>query len=400
MAGKTWNAATAAQLTSALKTAKGGDTILLAPGNYGAVALNNFKFASAVTIKSANPSADAVLTTLKVSNSVNLSFEDIDVRHPLAKTETDFTPAVYIATSQRIALNGLDITGSLDGNPNNDGWGIRLDDSSNILVANTSFQQLNRALIARDSTALAITGNKVSEVREGFNFADVQHVVIEGNAITRVQPNWAAGDHPDAIQFWNNGVASGSSDVIIRNNAILTDAKAVVQGIFVGMENAALRHSDFIVENNLYYGDSTHGISLYGVDNATVRGNTVLSIAGGTYESAINLNYVRGATVTDNIAPMLRQTASSNVAMTNNVDLWDRSSKTGVALAGLFTDTSPGVFDQRDFTVAPGSAAAKQGAGFDPVAGLGMGSAAANLAAAYTSYGHVLDGLPATMHLV
>lgn len=400
MAGKTIGVSTAAQLTAALKTAKGGETILLAPGNYGAVSINAAKPAGVVTIKSADPANDAVLRTLKVSNSVNLSFEDLDIRHPLLAGEADYVPAIWIATSKHITMNGFDITGSLDGNANNDGWGIRLDTSSNVMIANSSFQQLNRAMITNNADAVVIAGNKVTEVREGFDFADVQHVIIEGNAISKVQPNWAKGDHPDAIQFWNNGVASGSSDVIIRNNSILTDAKAVVQGIFVGMENAALRHSDFVVENNLYYGDSTHGISLYGVDNATVRGNTVISIAGGTYESAVNLNYVRGAIVEDNIAPMLRQTKSSGVTMTNNVDLWDRSAKTGVALEGLFTDTSKGIFDQGDFTVAAGSVAARQGAGFDQVAGLGMGSAATNLGAAYGSYAHVIDGLPATMHLV
>ena len=86
--------------------------------------------------------------------------------------------------------------------------------------------------------------------------------------------------------------------------------------------------------------------------------------------------------------------------MTNNVDLWDRSTNSGVALSGLFSDTSPGMFDQGDFTVAKGTVAERIGAGFDQVAGLGMGSGASNLGAAYASYGHVLDGLPGTMHLV
>jgi hypothetical protein len=49
------NVSSAAGLMSALTNARGGETIVLASGNYGDLNLSSRTFASAVTIKSADP---------------------------------------------------------------------------------------------------------------------------------------------------------------------------------------------------------------------------------------------------------------------------------------------------------------------------------------------------------
>jgi hypothetical protein len=59
----------AAELTQALATATGGETIMLAAGNYGRLVMidstrANFDFASNVTIRSEDPGSPAVVTGL------------------------------------------------------------------------------------------------------------------------------------------------------------------------------------------------------------------------------------------------------------------------------------------------------------------------------------------------
>ena len=57
----TFNAANAAQLIQAVASAKGGDVIVLAGGDYGDVMLNDARFFSDVTIRSANAARSGTL---------------------------------------------------------------------------------------------------------------------------------------------------------------------------------------------------------------------------------------------------------------------------------------------------------------------------------------------------
>src|SRR3546814_10326622 len=52
----------AAQLASALKAAKGGETFDLAPGNYGALLIQSRRFSTPVTFRSIDPSKPAVFS--------------------------------------------------------------------------------------------------------------------------------------------------------------------------------------------------------------------------------------------------------------------------------------------------------------------------------------------------
>ena len=397
MPGKSINVKNATELASAIKLAKGGETILLAPGDYGAVTINARAMTSMVTIKSADAAHDAVLTDLSISRSSNFAFEDLDVHHLLADGEADFTAAINIGSSAHIALNGIDITGTMDNDSNNDGVGMRITASSNIMVANSSFEQLNRAAVFSRDSGLVVAGNNVSHVREGFDFNAVHHVVIEKNVLTDIVPNFALKEHPDAIQFWNAGVKEGSSDVVIRNNTILTKSGNYVQGIFIGGEDPEYRHSNFLIENNLYNGDARNGIALGRVDDAVIRGNTLATTANGLLETAIRLDDSSRVVIDKNISPLIVLYRNTAITQTNNIDVWDVAQKKGIAAADLFTDTSPGKVDQYDFTIRAGSAAAKIGAGFHSVADVGIAKA---LAPVYDTYHAIFDGPVATMHLV
>ncbi len=368
------NVAGAAALNAAIAAARGGETILLAPGDYGQVTISRKSFTDTVTIKSANAANDAVLTGLRIADSSGIVFNDIDIHRVLAPGEADFVQATYVSRSSRIGFIGVDFTGSLDNNAWNDGVGLRVSYSNDVRVVDSTFEQLNNAAVFDHDTGLIVVGNSVAAVREGFDFAAVHDVVIAQNKFTAFQPNWQKSDHSDAIQFWNSGVDEGSTHIAIRDNVILQGANNGVQGIFIRAENAAFRHSDFVIENNLYNGDARHGITVTGTNGAVVRGNTVTSAPGGYLEAGINIGNTSNVVVERNIAPLLLDNGNNSALVwRDNLDIWDSKTGRGTALSGVFAGTATGG-DIAAYALKAAGAAAALHAGFANLDGIGAAS--------------------------
>ena len=366
--GKIINVGNAVQLAAAVAVVRGGETILLAPGNYGVLTVKYRMLDTTVTIKSADAANDAVLSGIRVHASSGFVFDDLDVKRPLLAGEADWTQAVYVSASKKIDLVRIDFTGSLDDNPWNDGIALRVGDTEGFRLIDSTFEQFNVAAKFSQVDRLVVAGNTVTDVREGFNFAAVHDVTIAQNRLFSFDPNYAAGDHSDAIQFWNAGVNEGSSRVVIRDNIILQGANGGTQGIFIGAENLTYRHSNFVIENNLYNGDARHGISIYGVDGAVIRGNSVTTAVGGYLEAGININRSTSVLVENNITPLLLQDRNNvDVTLRNNIDLWDRNYKTGLSLAQVFDAPVGGMFSEGQF-VARGTS------GFHGFTGIGAAS--------------------------
>ena len=97
----------ALQLSAALATVKAGDTIRLAPGNYGDVQIQSKTFATEVTITSADPNQPAVMRSLVVYNSSGLNVDNVDVNLTPDATTVAHTSAVRIrATAASCAFDG------------------------------------------------------------------------------------------------------------------------------------------------------------------------------------------------------------------------------------------------------------------------------------------------------
>src|SRR5213596_3381920 len=132
----------AAALNTALASAHAGDINLLASGNYGAVYINNLHFAQDVTIASADPLAQAVLTGLQVQSGSGLAFQNLELNAIADNGNFHFT--VY--SSSDVHFSGLHLHGSMDGDPQNDVGGMLVRDSSDVSITGSDFQQLGTAL--------------------------------------------------------------------------------------------------------------------------------------------------------------------------------------------------------------------------------------------------------------
>jgi hypothetical protein len=402
MSGRTINVTNATELTRAIRTAIAGDNILLAPGNYGSVLVNSRNPSGTVTIRSANPDADAMFDSLVVSRSSNFTFNDIDVSRIISSPAmADFGAAVRVQFSNSITFVGIDVHGSLNNNPNDDGNGLLSTQSNRIAVLDSTFRDLNNAVVLGRATDVIFAGNTINGTREGLNLAQVDGALVERNFFTNIVPDMTRGDHGDAIQLHSNGAAGVSNDVTIRGNVIKTTAGT--HGIYLNNEKAALGvvHTNIVVDNNYYEGNARHGITVNAAENVTITNNTLRDIGYGGWVPAINVWNVRNGLVEDNIAPLLIGTAArsnnTNVTWANNIDLWDRQFRVGVSDSSLFsTPTESRNLDFSSLEVRSGTMAAARGIGFDAVSDIG--DIKAGSAAVLAAYLPQFDAL--TPHIV
>jgi nitrous oxidase accessory protein NosD len=363
--------------------------VLLGSGNYGDFRFNSLNPTAVVTIKSANPNADAVFDSLTVLRSSNFVFEDIDVNHVLKPDEKDFSVAVSVGRSRDISFVGVDFYGSLNGNANDDGNGLSVSHSQRVAVLDSTFRQFNNATIFNVVDDMIFAGNSVTEAREGMNLAQVNGGLVERNAFTRIVPDVSRGDHADTIQVHAGGVYRTSNELTIRANVIkVGDSEA--QGIFITSQKSRLGqlHTDIVVENNYYEGNSRHGITVSDTVGLSVSGNTVRDMGTMGLAPAINISNARDGSVDHNIAPLLltsRTAPNTNVTFADNIDLWDRAQKVGLADIALFS-AAPGSqdIDFSSLDVRANSVAAANGIGFSAVEGIGdIKAGAAAIMAAY-----------------
>ncbi len=313
-----FTASTQAQLDSALTQLKSGDTLQLGAGAYSFV-LSSKAFTSNVTITSLDPANPARLSWMKVTDTSNLTFKNLEVGRSLGSTETIDSSLSKVNGGSNITFDTVHFHGSMDGNPTNDGTGITFGGVNGIKLINSEFEQLGRGAVFGSSTNITIANNRFHDIRsDGIDFSAVTNVVIDGNHFTNFSR--ISSDHPDAIQFWTTNTTRPSTDIVIRNNVILEGNGSGMQGIFMRDELGTLPYERVTIENNLIYETNmSNGITVMGGKDITIRGNTVLSPSEDTVPVWIRVENVTGGTVTKNLTDKFYTGSNTSVSITDNL---------------------------------------------------------------------------------
>lgn len=371
MTGPTITVSNNADLRRAVTSLPNGGTILLAPGNYGDFRISGWRPSHTITIRSADPNNDAVFRSLNVTNSLNITFADVDISRPL-NGESIYSNAVSIFGGARITLTGIDLAGSRNGNSWDDGRGILVAGADRVAILDSTISQFTLGAGFRNVTNFVFAGNSVREVNEGVQFGGARRGLVERNFITDLSPDYAAGEHPDAFQIYSSRIAA-SSDIAFRNNVVIEGSSGPIGGFFVRSERVdeGIMHSNLSFENNYYQGTFRHGISVNDTNGVVIDNNTVVNSAKAGLDAAITVTNVSNARITDNISPVLLQTRSTGVTIANHIDLVDRRSGAGVAVSALFAPTTAGNIDFDRLNPFAGSVAARNGAGFRNTPGIG-----------------------------
>lgn len=301
-----YNVATAAELTTALGRAAAGDTIRLAAGNYGTFTMRDRRYAGTVTIEAADPANPAAFDGLTVRNCANVKLVGLDLGRGITPTEFDFMNLNVIRDSENITLSGVRVHGSLDNNPQNDARGLQVVGTRGVLIEDSVFTELNRALLMGGNSNVVVRNNEFKTIRsDGINLASTDGLVISGNKFSDFRP--IATDHSDAIQFGNTGQTMGVKNVTIEDNEILiTNGEGGeftgTQGIFIS-DPLQFGYDNILIRNNVIYSNGAfHGINVDGARQLMILNNTVLSQRTDSKDFWIRIGGSDGVVLDGNIA--------------------------------------------------------------------------------------------------
>lgn len=265
--------ATTADLLAAAKIAVAGDVIKLSAGTYSGVNLKSINPAGNVTITSADASKPAVFTDMSVTSSSNLSISNVVMQ--VQTTSTAFYD-FQISSSSNVTVSNSVFNGTgMD--PAVDTTGLIVRNSTGVSVTNSEFKNLVYGVSFLNNTKISVTNSSFHDLRvDGIRGGGNSDVYYGYNYFTNFHPR--AAEHADAIQFWTTGTTASASNLTVEGNVYVRGetGAANVHGIFF-RDDQSLPFKNVTVKDNLVVGAEYNGLSLEGVTNGIVTGNSVIA---------------------------------------------------------------------------------------------------------------------------
>lgn len=275
--------------------ARGGDTIVLAPGAYAGLRIRERAFDPPLTIDARK----AVFAGLVVANVSGLNIQGGEFRLPPPRYDerkgaTDFGTAVRMQRVNRITLRGVTFAGpgteAEAADPKyGEGFGLIVDQSADVEVSDGAFRGLVSGVMMRRIEGFKVARNTFRYMRsDGIQVSESRRGSIEDNScrLTRIRDN----EHPDCIQLWSFPSSPPTADVIIRRNS----AEGYTQGI--GMFNHVRNGVDdggfdrILIEENDIAISVPQGIALNAARDSIVRNNRVRTLRDAKHRASINID--------------------------------------------------------------------------------------------------------------
>lgn len=358
----------AAGLAAALAGAQGGETILLEPGNFGALDLTGRSFGPAdgsapVILRSADPEMPASFSTMMLRDVANLEIADVIFDYEAPPGAADWDLPFQIIDGLRVTIRDSVFDGDLaegldeirDGHGT--GRGLLVGTSREILIEDNEFFNFKRGATFGDSQDVVIRGNDIHSLRsDGINVTGGQRILIENNHFHDFDTAEGSGDHADMIQLWTRNT-TGAVDVTIRGNVLNSGEGGWTQSIFMGNERYSegdrgpdVAYRNIVIENNVIHNAHVHGITVGHVEGLRIANNTLLQNAdsggpGEVHTPAISVaESALDVVVVDNVAPGFRLNGAEGRGWTVAGNLAvQRNDPTGAAFVGdLFVNALTG----------------------------------------------------------
>lgn len=306
----------------------GGKIIDLNPGAYGQWSPAQRVYASEVVLRAKDPANPPVMNIYSMSGGVEgLAFEGVKFNNP--GFVNGFDAQVRVSGIKRWRFTGCKFRGTRsDGGKARALWLIGFD---TVTVEYCDIQDTSDTCIAdpynRTTPSLNLVFQYNSMKGSGsdtITFRGIWGLTIRGNYATRFNPQ--PGDHPDALQIFQNDNPSGGvsypdtvgcKDVLIKDNffrftyAATSSTFGRGQGIFVSTGNSTnpVFHERVTIEDNTVIAPMANGIfAVKTLDGTlTIQRNRVFDIAWGDSHNVPQI-YIGGCTnvtMRDNQAPLL-----------------------------------------------------------------------------------------------
>jgi hypothetical protein len=340
---KTITVSTQAELLSALKTATGGETILMEGGDYGKLYLIDkstfdLTFSSTVTLKAADANNPPVVTGLDMRNASHLSFDGVTFDYTANPGAAQWNIPFRVSGGNDISFNGCTFDGDLatgvsetsDGFPT--GQGLGLGGITNVTVNNCEFFNFYKALAVGNCNNAVVTNNDIHDIRmDGMTFSNDQGVLIENNTIHNFNISKLSGDHADMIQFWTTGGYRPSTDITIRGNTLDIGDGGLTQSIFMrnelvqsGKAGAEMYYQNVLIEDNVIINGHLHGITVGETNGLTIVNNSVLHADGNEPDGRDSTVEIPRINVSpDSVNVTITHNATSNIVGYTGQAGWD-----------------------------------------------------------------------------
>ena len=282
------------ELREALRGARGGEVIALAPGDHGVLTLSDLSPSAPVTLRSADPSDPARLSGMMLRDVSGLRLQGLvlDYAYEPGTRPTGARP-FQIHGGSDVAILGSTFEGDVasgTGSAADDGyaagtglfaWGTR-----GLEIRGSLFTGWFRGAVLREIDDLALVGNRVTDIRsDGLNLVAVQGALVEGNEIGPFRLSPRSKDHADMIQFWTNKTDRPSTDVTIRGNVLHAGGGGATHSIFMrneevdnGRAGREMFYRDVVIEDNVIANAHLHGITVGEALGVTIRRNTLVRV--------------------------------------------------------------------------------------------------------------------------
>lgn len=286
-----FTASSVEEIWFAMSKCKGGETIWIAPGDYG-----DFEVPLSAPVTLAG-NGGATFSRLYGKNLTGITFERLRIKTPPEYGSDDYTRIIsefencYNLTFRVCTFQGNtgDVVAGGGESYNRYGMGRGLlfpGASSNILIDNCFFSDLHVGVVLPDNSTL--TKSTFSNMSmDGARVIAKANVTIEGNSFRDFNRPPDRGIHPDAIQLYTYKQDRPSVNINISNNIIDIGKGTWHQGVFVHNE-AVEDHGDgypmfyrnIVIKDNLIKGSHRNAIHMDGCFGATVTGNTLVHTLG------------------------------------------------------------------------------------------------------------------------
>lgn len=244
-------AATPATLPAVLARAKGGERIVLAPGDYGIVTIARRRFSPPLTVEG----RDARMT-LVMRNAGGVRWQGVQ-----------FGPTAT-------------------------GYAASVRQSRDVQFTNVRFIDSPRGLVIDRSTDVVVSRARFSGMTiDGVDIASSQRITIADSVCT----GFNTGElHPDCIQAWSRPATGITADIrILRNRVSGTRMQGIYFGNIVrnGVDDGGFDR--VTIAGNEVEGNYPQGIGLYDCRVCTVTDNVVRTLPGARWRTSIRL--IRGS---------------------------------------------------------------------------------------------------------
>jgi Ca2+-binding RTX toxin-like protein len=355
----TYTVSSAAQLTTTLASAKGGDIITLASGNYGDVTISG-NFSSDITITSKSALSPAIFHSLTVNDSSHITLDGLDVNATPTAATYSFSPAVSISESSNITFihstvtgglavsgikqdgSGVDYWGNVQGLPT--GYGITVTSSTGVKVDDVEVSKFYKGVVLNNSDYVTISHSDIHDTRTTPIVAGGgSHITIDSNHLHDVNPFQfgATGDHADYLAMWTNaGQASASTDIKITNNLMEQGNGQAVLGMW--MQGGDAGYTNVQISGNAILAGNFQGIVLSETTGGVIDHNTLLQTSGINNEDAPSILLAVGSekiSVHDNITSAYNDMSGSKGVLANTASNNTIVQKWYSNDAGYYTDT-------------------------------------------------------------